>query len=408
MPDQPSAIVALLERVRHEGPILGLGPSSIGIFDPLLALEIDAANTEGLRIAPRGIGVFGRTCRHEGMAWSDIRAILIAQSRRLGAPHHLKALHGRMLDLLAADSGPPADLTQLVGRALSQALIPMVIDGTGQRAVRTLAADQSAKFRRLLDARAGKTPVSQRVACFVKEVAAGRAVARHLRRRRAGKAPAQEDFAQTLLGLTGRIGPTRTSYLVMTLLTAISSAPGAVGACILHALLQRPEWSERIRLEFERLGPGELYTLPLARLPHTMRFIKEAMRLWTFPLVTRRIASRDLKVGRISVGKGSTFDLSAYLMHHSELYWERPELFDPDRWRRSGKPANMKGTYVPFGFAPRACIGASIGQGQLLLFCDLVTRALDIALSPGRTPRIDLQIMAIPVDLVGTVRRRTA
>ena len=237
-------------------------------------------------------------------------------------------------------------------------------------------------------------------------MAVGRAISKQLRRRFEGSAPAREDYAQAVVPLVGKVGVARARYLLTTLLTAVSSPPGLVGACLLFELVRNPEWREQIRAELEGLDAGELYAAGARKAPATSRFIKETMRLWPFPLVTHRIAYRDLEVGGRAIGSRCPYDLSPYVMHHMERHFRDPEMFDPDRWLATAE-LPPSAAYVPFGFGPRSCVGALVGQAQLLLFCQLATCEFDFDLAPGRKPRMGLEGFAIPEDLVGTVRPRS-
>ncbi|MEA3015902.1 MAG: hypothetical protein QOI38_624 [Sphingomonadales bacterium] len=376
---------------------------SLGIFEPSLSLKVDAANAEKLEVPASPFdGAGGRP-----IAWSDVRDLLQEQSRRLNAPVHLARIHREMRAAIAMQAGSRVDLSLLVARAVSQPLIEIVIDADAPASQRALLAHQEVRLRRQLDAVRGEAPRFRAILDYWIELRAGRAIAREMRRRRRGKAPPREDFAEALLEMSARLGPTRINYLVMTLLAAVSTAPGAVAACILIEMLRRTEWRGRIRAEFEALDASRLYSDPAPRLPDTVRFIKEAMRLWPFPLVTRRVAKQDIEIGDVRVAAGDTYDLSAYAMHRLPEFWDRPEQFDPDRWKEP-RSRSARGCYVPYGFGPRTCVGAAIGQSQLILFCELAACAFDFEICAGHEPEIGTNVLAIPRDFVGIVRPRPA
>ena len=62
---------------------------------------------------------------------------------------------------------------------------------------------------------------------------------------------------------------------------------------------------------------------------------------------------------------------------------------------------------MPFGFASRRCVGASVGQAQLILFCELATCGFEFRLAPGRVPEMTLDGFAIPANLVAEVQARS-
>ncbi|HMJ92513.1 MAG TPA: cytochrome P450 [Allosphingosinicella sp.] len=378
---------------------------SVGIFDPSLALKADVANARDLRISGSFFDLLRSRKPAEAVTWRDVRALLLERNRRLNAPEQLRALHERMRESLLSEAGEIVDFTRLLGRTATRALLPLVIDGLGAEARAVLIADLDVKFRKLL-APSEKIPLRLGLSDLGGEWAAGRVVAHQLKRRLSGRDPPREDFAEAILTLVGRLTVARAAYLVSTLLTAISGSPGTSSACLLYELLRWPDWRDRIRAEFAALAPGELHAMPADRLPVTVRFIKETMRLWAFPLITRRVVDRDMQVGETRIAEGGTFDLSSYVMHHSELYWDDPEAFDPDRWLPSRKPP-ASGTYAPFGFGPRTCVGASIAFSQLILFCQLAACAFEFEVEAGRSPAIRLQGVAVPGDFVGILRPRS-
>ena len=117
-------------------------------------------------------------------------------------------------------------------------------------------------------------------------------------------------------------GCTRVAYLATTLLTAASVAPEFSACCLVYAMHRHPEWRDRIEREMAALEPQELYSLPIEKLPSTLRFIKEATRMWPFPFVVRRTAARDIEVDGVEVRKGGRYDLSLYILHHLDDYWQ--------------------------------------------------------------------------------------
>ena len=58
-----------------------------------------------------------------------------------------------------------------------------------------------------------------------------------------------------------------------------------------------------------------------------------------------------------------------------------PGRFDPDRWL-PGSPlaARVPSAYVPFGWAPTACLGAGLGTFQLLALAHLLSTRFRVVL----------------------------
>lgn len=396
--DDPAA--RLLERVRREGPVLPLPGGVVGIFSPALANKVDKINSDDLKVIDSLADVLGMR-KSEPVTWREVRALLTERSGALVTPGQMRALHQRMQAYLGEHTGSEQDLTKLMWRTVSRALIPLAIDGIDGRDLRTLIAEQELRFRVQLEQH---VPLWRRIPDFLLHRAATRAITRQIKQRVA-RGESRDDFTQPLLGLVDRIGVDRVTYLVTVQMIAISGVPGMMAACLVYAMSQYPQWREHLQEEMDALEWEELYTLPIRKLPHTMRFIKEAMRLWTTPFVTRRVAQRDIELDGVSVRKDQIYELSSYILHHSEEYWDEPEVFDPDRWL-SSRRQEAKGAYVPFGFGPRSCVGASVGHAQLVLFCAMMVRDFRCDLSPVHAPWMRKEGFAVPTDFVGVVSPR--
>lgn len=393
---------SLIRRADEDGPVLELEDGTVGIFDPDLAQQVEVANAEGLKLPGSLSSLARKGDSPDEMTWREARALLIQRSRQLSAPAHLEALHGRMRAVLEGQGGGPTDFTALTVRCFSRSLLPLIVDGLPKTSSKRVAAYQELNITRLFAPPGGRSGFVRRIAERLGEVAAGRAISNHLQRRFEGLEPPRDDYAEAIVPLVGRVGVARSTYLLTTLLTAVATPPGLVAACVLYELVRHPEWRERVREELGGLGAGGLYSAG-RRTPVTTRFIKEAMRLWAFPLVTHRIAYRELEVAGTKIGLRCPYDLSPFVMHHSERHWRDPERFDPDRWLATGELPSPA-TYVPFGFGPRSCVGASVGLAQLLLFCQLAACEFEFEIEPGRRPRMTLHGFAIPADLAGTLR----
>lgn len=397
---------ALFASVRRDGLVIRRPDGIISIFDPVIGAQVEAANTEALYVGDSLIDLLKPPSSRARVPWSDVRAVLIEQNRRLSEPRHVEALHLRMRAFLLERADREEDLTWLVASAVGFALVPhIVIDGLAEADLRLLQIEQEARVRKFLTPE--RTSMHLRLANFMRLRQATRVISKEVRRRLEGRAPPREDFLQSLLPFADRLGVHRVAYLVTTLLTAASVAPEFSACCLVYAMHRHPEWRARIEREMAALEPQELYSLPIEKLPSTLRFIKEATRMWPFPFVVRRTAARDIKVDGVEVRKGERYDLSLYILHHLDDYWQDPESFDPDRWLSPRKTAT-RGTYVPFGFAPRSCVGGSIGHALLLLVCELFARSFRVEMAKGATPRLRMDGIAIPVDMIGSIRRATA
>ncbi|GHJ44482.1 cytochrome P450 [Catellatospora sp. TT07R-123] len=395
-PEQAGPVEQLRRRHAAEGDVFRIDAATTAILDPDLATAVNCANFAEQDVAdPLGDLLAGR----RGPApWQRVRAAWQPVLRQLSGPDTVAALYRRMVDLAAERAGREVDLTAFAHEVCTYALLPVVVAGLGPRGLARLRRDVRIGFTELsaVPAAPGR---AARLRTTWAEVATGLTVRAELRARAAGRRPRRPDLADPLVDLLPDLGYGRAVDAVTALLTAIAGPPGAVAACLLLALRQHPQWADRIGAELARLEPGALHRPGAAPLTH--RFVKEALRMWSPPLLLLRPVRVPVTVDGLSLAVGERYLVSPYLMHHDARRWERPDEFDPDRWL-PGSGAGA-GAFVPFGLAPKSCVGAGLGLVQLLAFCRLATTDLRIEPAPGPPPPVALRAVAVPTTLRGTI-----
>lgn len=388
----------LAARVEREGPVLKLETGGIGVFCPELAGRVDKENSEQLFVVESLADLFRR---HERVRWSEVRSLIATRSAELTGADTLRAVQGRMRAALDAVCGIEGDAMPAVWNVMSFPLIPLVIDGLTER---EQAAVQCALRLRFT------TQVEQVIHTrhLLRNFLIGRGESSAIRaelKRRLRDGHAHLDYAQPLLGLRDRIGLDKVIYLVTVQLIAISGVPGMMAACLLLALQMHPVWREKIEAEFRPLTDAEIHALPMARIPCTMRFLKEVMRLYSTPFNNRRVAVCDLEVNGHAIPEGSVYELSSYIQHRSAAHWDHPQVFDPDRWLPERR-RRTAGIYVPYGFPSRSCVGSAVGNAQLILLCALLAREYRFTPSASYRPEVRMDGFAIPAALHGTFCRQ--
>ena len=108
--------------------------------------------------------------------------------------------------------------------------------------------------------------------------------------------------------------------------------------------------------------------------------LKESMRLAPVVVHVTRIARRDLRIGGYEVPAGTRIFPSAYLAQRNPAVFPEPERFRPERFLE-GK--SYEGSYFPFGFSPRTCVGKHFVTRQMILITSTLIRHLDLAPAPG-------------------------
>ncbi|MEM7579662.1 MAG: cytochrome P450 [Cyanobacteria bacterium P01_A01_bin.80] len=122
----------------------------------------------------------------------------------------------------------------------------------------------------------------------------------------------------------------------------------------------------------------------LQRLPYTNMVIKEALRL--YPTVTdlSRRATSDCEIGGYSIPKGTTLNISQWVMHHDSRYFADPFVFNPERWANDFEKSLPRGVYFPFSDGPRACIGKSFAMMEAILLLVTIAQSFQLELVPNQ------------------------
>lgn len=402
-------IVAMQRTMRDQGRVFEFS-RGLGIFDNAALLEVDRLNFDELCMAPRfWDAVRGRSDRAP-VRWAEVRTALFAATRRFNQPDQLLALYDAMRSAARAEAGDAIDLTIFAERVTCEPLLNLVLGGMSDRDFGIVRDDQRAKIANVLYRpevlRRGLEkpfPKLKTLADALKECRAGRVVARHLAKRTSGSYPAQDDYAQAVLTLVDRLGISRATYVMTTILTAIAGAPGTVAACMVYELARNDEWRARVQDELRSRDLHALCADPTRTAPVAYAVIREAMRLWSFPLLVARPVMKPLAPGSTrALETGEQYFLSAFLMHRDEEHWSDPERFDPNRWLCAGETAK-KTTFAPFGWGPRTCVGATLGLAQYFLFLRLLLIDSDCQVPDPSAAYMGLDGIAAPERLRGTV-----
>lgn len=161
-------------------------------------------------------------------------------------------------------------------------------------------------------------------------------------------------------------------------------------------LAQHPEHRARAREEVGQVLKGEPPTpASVNELPYLGRVFHEAMRLYPPAWGFARTAVADDRIDGYRIPAGAFIVMSPYVMQRSPRYWDRPTVFDPDRFLPQPSESRPKFTYFPFGGGQRMCIGAGLASLEAPMILASILQRLDFDLPPGRplvaSPRISLR-----------------
>ena len=86
------------------------------------------------------------------------------------------------------------------------------------------------------------------------------------------------------------------------------------------------------------------------------------------------------------VRPGDLVILPFYVLHRHEMLWDRPNAFDPERFRPEAVKDRHRFAYLPFGAGPRICIGMRFALWEAQIILATVLKRVQILPKPGRQP----------------------
>lgn len=397
MDTKPDIIQSIHHSIAADGPVCRIETGHLCIVDPEKARYVENENF-------REVFVPGTSMANpqDGVLWRDVRQALIRRSSEQVELATLQNMRRRLSKSLATCGDSSVDLTVHLAKSVSGALVPCIIADASTSDHRAIIRDQEEKLSGFLTA-TGKLGRLARLRGDWYEFLAGRAVKRTLAKRRRRMAPDIRDSAGAILDMDPRLSPTQASYVVMTVLTAASGAPGALAACLAFELLRQQAHAESMRMELAGLSEEAFLSNPVRSAPFCYNMVREVLRLWSFPIVTTRQSLKDIVLGHHRLNAGDFYHLSSYFTHHNQQYWDDAETLMPDRW---SKGRGCHDAFVPFGWSARSCPGASLGLAQLMIVAMLLVTEFDIVLDSAANPQMRLVGTPLPTDFVGMIRRR--
>lgn len=404
---ETEALRTFRRRRREEGSIFWDRENFLTVLDPQTVQRLEAMNYADLTMFDDVADVV-RGKHSAPFNWHQLRSAWSGQLRHLINPEGLRQLSQRMERLLAAEDGRHQDLVWLAERVSIEPMIPFIISGLKPTAHRHVVEEVLSKVAWILsDIDTHRISRWHKPKMIALQVLAGIAVRRELKGRVEGKRPRQQDLADPVVDMIPTLGLGRAVDATTALLTAITGSPGAAAACLLFELGRQHIWRARLEAELADVPLEKLCEAPMRMAPCTGRFVKEILRIWSSPpLVIRRVRT-DIQLDDICLKTGQNYVLSSFLIHHHDKDWPDPETFDPDRWLADSRRGQCPhGSYVPFGWAPKACIGANLGMAQLMILTHLLCTRYRLHVAEPERARMAVASLARPADFNGTVSHR--
>ena len=166
-------------------------------------------------------------------------------------------------------------------------------------------------------------------------------------------------------------------------------------AWALYLLSTHPELQDHAAAEAQQvLGTRAATFEDLESLPYCHQVLDEAMRLYPpVGMVARTAIDHDIVSGR-EVRPGEILFLIIYALHRHDMWWDRPNDFDPDNFTPEKVRRRHKYLHIPFGAGPRVCVGANFAmmQAQIILATLLARFRFERDDRPPPTPVMSMTV----------------
>ena len=154
-----------------------------------------------------------------------------------------------------------------------------------------------------------------------------------------------------------------------------------------YLLAMHPGCEARLHAELDSVLAGREPTWDdVPRLTYTKMVLQESMRLYP-PVHTLafRQAQQEDEICGLHIPKGSLITIMPWLLHRHRSYWRDPDRFDPERFSAEAGALRDRLVYLPFGFGPRICIGASFAMTEAVLILATLARRFRLRVAPGHS-----------------------
>jgi enediyne biosynthesis protein E7 len=171
---------------------------------------------------------------------------------------------------------------------------------------------------------------------------------------------------------------------VMTLMAAGHETTSNALCWTFLLLARHPDIESRLREEYSRVLGGRAAQMEdLPQLPLTRMVLEESMRLYPPAWAFARQAIAEDEIGGYTIAKGAYVLMFPATTHRHPDFWERPDIFDPERFAPERAAGRHRFAYFPFGGGPRVCIGNQFALTEAQLILATVLSRCQLRLLPG-------------------------
>jgi cytochrome P450 len=174
--------------------------------------------------------------------------------------------------------------------------------------------------------------------------------------------------------------------IAMLFLAGHETSAAALSWC-LYLMAATPHFQERVHAEAAgQFGGRPIEPQDVKALSFCRDVFRETLRLYPSVPFLARDATRAETMRDKTIAPGDTLLLSPWLSHRNERNWDKPQVFDPDRYSRSETQKSVQEAYFPFSAGPRVCLGASFAMQEAVLVLSNIFKRFRLEAVSGEVP----------------------
>ncbi len=186
---------------------------------------------------------------------------------------------------------------------------------------------------------------------------------------------------------------------VVTLMLAGTETSANALSWTFSLLMQHPEVVSKLRKEVDSvISASPLNNESLHKLSYTNKVLYESMRIYPPAWVIAREALEEDEVNGFPIPKGSQVYLLPFIVHRHPEFWEKPNVFDPERFSETQSKGRHKFAFFPFGGGPRYCIGNNFAMMEMQVILAMLIHRFEFQPLSQLPPPLDPLLTLRPKD----------
>jgi cytochrome P450 len=147
-----------------------------------------------------------------------------------------------------------------------------------------------------------------------------------------------------------------------------------------------PDVLAKLQAEIDQvLGERNPSFEDIPRLVYTRQVFMEILRMYTVvPMLPRAVNQAD-QLGSYHLPADATILVFYHGVHHNPRVWEKPEVFDPERFTPEHMTGRNAFSYVPFSAGPRKCAGDEFALLEGTLAIAMLLQKYNLNILPDQT-----------------------